>query len=648
MMQQNTKPVAMRIQAFLSKVRFFDALSTLLALLTFSFILFGQFPTIFGALSHKARISFAEFLPLFVLLIYASFRIPGRVGRFFSVTLTFSFFALALGGLWETGQSQSTVFNGIVPLFDASAYYSDALRLMAGQDLSSLSARRPLFAGLFAVLLTITNRNLMASLGILTAITAGACYLAAKEIQRTHGAEAATLALTILFLFHRHNNGLVMSESIGLALGALGFAIIWRGASEKKQTLLWTGIFVSTLALNARAGAFFVLPLLVLWGTWIFREQNTKLAWKFLIGDLVAIGAGFLLNWVVFRLLAGPTGILFANFSDTLYGLATGGNPWFYVLKVHPELLNLVEPYQSRAIYKLAFEQILQNPVMLLRGMLYNWTNFFTESGYGVYSYISGSNATINHVVLWGLYVLCGFGIWRWVRKPSDSLSSLVVVTALGVVLSVPFLPPTDTSLLRSYASSIIILALLPAIGLAFIVEKLNSRIGFLSKPDANFPGSRTTVGFALLLTLIMVGGPIIIKHLGSPPQLPAIACRTGSVSLLIHFDPGTYFNVLPDNSLIPNGMPNFHLLFYKGNSHSLADPNLINWAIKVKPSVTIFDALDYRSYENVLIISPSNLLPTPGGFLELCADRETDPAVAGYNIFHVRYINLILETGSR
>ena len=100
---------------------------------------------------------------------------------------------------------------------------------MAGQNLSSFSARRPLFPGLLAVLLTLTGRNLMASLGILTAITAGACYLAAKEIQRTHGAEAAAFVLTILFLFYRYNSGLVMSESLGVTLGALGFVLIWRG-----------------------------------------------------------------------------------------------------------------------------------------------------------------------------------------------------------------------------------------------------------------------------------------------------------------------------------------------------------------------------------------------------------------------------------
>src|SRR5258708_28535574 len=316
-MIEKSQKFSMRLQTVLKKVWFIEGFSFLFALLIFSWILSNAPSTIFGTLAHKARISFAEFIPFFILLLYAAFQIRGPLGRFFSITLVFMFFALSLGGLWETGQSQSTVLNGIVPLFDASRYYSDALRLIAGQDLSSFSARRPLFAGLFAVLLTISGRNLMVALAILAATTAAACYLAAREIQRTHGAEAAVLVLTILYLFYRYNNGLVMSEGLGLSLGVLGFALIWRGASELQQRLVWFGLFVSTLALNARAGAFFVLPFVLVWGGWIFsRPANTNFL-KFVIPGLAAIGGGFLAHWLVVPPLPLSLGVLFFNFFFT-------------------------------------------------------------------------------------------------------------------------------------------------------------------------------------------------------------------------------------------------------------------------------------------------------------------------------------------
>jgi len=117
-----------------------------------------------------------------------------------------------------------------------------------------------------------------------------------------------------------------------------------------------------------------------------------KFSLKFFLGGLAAIGAGFLLNWLVFRLLAVSSGVLFANFSYTLYGLASGGKYWTYIFTVHPEVLKLPEPYQSNTIYRLAFEQILQNPSLLLQGMLHNWSMFFSNPSYSAYSFVSEEN----------------------------------------------------------------------------------------------------------------------------------------------------------------------------------------------------------------------------------------------------------------
>jgi hypothetical protein len=71
----------------------------------------------------------------------------------------------------------------------------------------------------------------MATLAILTAIAGLACYFTAREVQRTHGAEIAIFILMVLFLFTRAHSGISMSESLGVALGTLGFGLLWRGAS---------------------------------------------------------------------------------------------------------------------------------------------------------------------------------------------------------------------------------------------------------------------------------------------------------------------------------------------------------------------------------------------------------------------------------
>ena len=630
----------------LSQWRVIDILSTVIALTIFYLILINANSNILASLGFKTRTGFAEFIPVFVLSLYISFRLPNSIGRFFSITFTFIFFGLALAELWKTGQSQSTVFNGIIPLFDASSYYTDALRLTIGQNFSSFSARRPLFPGLFAVLLSITDRNLMVSLALLTTITAGACYLTVLEIKRTHGAEAAVFVLLILFLFYRFHIGLVMSESLGVALGALGFALVWRGFHKSSLFTTCLGIFVFTLALIARAGTFFVLPLLVLYRAWVFRKSGSWLSWQFLVGGMVAIVAGFLLNWLMFRLLAIPSGIMFANFSYSLYGLASGGKHWSYIFETHPEILKLQEPYQSGMIYKLAFEQIRNNPGLLFQGMLYNWSNFLSVEGYGAFSFAGGSNTTINFIVQCGLYVLSAFGIYRWFRNRSSDnvLSGLVIMSALGILLSVPFLPPTDASRVRPYASSIIIFALLPTMGLMFFLDMIGSKTNITSKPDSDILSSEITSWYSLALIAIIAVGPYIVKSMGKPPQIQSSTCSAGETSIVARFDPGTYFNITPDSSTTQDGMPNFHLTTYKRNSHDLANQYLIDWAVKVTPPTSIFYAFDYRTNNNAIIQSPDDFIAKPGNLLEICGYSETSPNLTDYNIFYAQSINVISQ----
>ena len=67
--------------------------------------------------------------------------------------------------------------------------------------------------------------------------------------------------------------GSLLSENLGLALGAAALALLWDGVQSGRRWLLALGLFTLALALNARAGAFFALPALVIWLVW--REQDS-------------------------------------------------------------------------------------------------------------------------------------------------------------------------------------------------------------------------------------------------------------------------------------------------------------------------------------------------------------------------------------
>ncbi len=610
-----------------------QTISFAISIFLFNIIIINHSPNSLRALSMTLRSGFGMIIPIVTILIYLTFRIPGHLGNIVSMAFVTSLFAMPLAGLWASGQTQSTVLNGVIPLYDAESYYIDALGLLNGSDFSIFSARRPLFPGLLAVLLSWTGRNLMTSLAILTAIVGFSCYFAAREIQRTHGPEMATLILIILFLFFRAHSGVSMSENLGVALGVLGFTLLWQGASSKSIFYILAGLFVTTIALNARAGAFFMLPLLVLWTGWLFRGNN-KINWKFVVLALGAIVIGFASNLIITRMIAVPSGIPFANFSYTFYGLASGGNSWAYIFDVHPEVLSIQEPEKTKRIYELAFELILTKPWLTLQGALFNWKMLFSDSWYNIYAYVSGENWIINVIARWALYLLSIMGIYSWSRDKSDSIKSLIMVSLLGVFISVPFLPPTDAYRMRPYAASIIILGATPALGLNFIFQQLKTKF-FMNKEEVKFPYSSALM-FSVGLLAITLIGPIIIKWKSQPVKLQPVACTfNNSDFIMSQFNDGTYINIKKQNLSFLDWMPNFHIGQFKENAHSLADENIIDWAESLQAPLTIFLTLDLNTNQKVLVAFKTEDVLKSGEYYQFCGGFETSPSLESYRIFY-------------
>ena len=608
----------------------------LIATSVFAGILLNRAPNFLRPVSISMRNDFTVILGIYLLVLYLTFRIRGWPGQLLSLVFTLALFAFPLAGLWAVGQTQPTLFNGIVPIFDASDYYTDALRLLAGQEFSVFSARRPLFAGLLAVVLWLANYNLMTALGILTLLTALACYVAAKEIQRTHGAEVAFVMLAILFLYYRYHSGLTMSENLGLPLGTLGIALLWRGSADRNKFLVWVGLLVLTLALNARAGTFFMLPVLVLWFGWLFRNSAQRFSWSFFALGSSALILGFLLNMIMFRLLSPPAGVPFGNFSYTLYGLAAGGESWFHVLETHPELQQIPEPYVFREVYRMAFELILHQPELMIKGIFYNWSMLFSNSWYGAYSYVAENNWKLGMIAQAGLFILCALGVVRWIRNPNDTLNGLVCIAAAGVFISVPFLPPTDAYRMRPYAVSIVIFGLLPAMGLLFGLEKL--KIPHLKTEPSEVSYFSAISVLTTFLILSSTVGAVIIKASGEVPRFQQAACAEGMDLVSVRFDPGTHFNVIRQKAPGLDWMPNFHIGRFRSNSHSLADSNMIRWTDTIEPGESMFVSLDFQSMQKVMVVTATDRLPAVSSLWQVCGEWETDPELADlYKTFYVR-----------
>ncbi len=567
------------------------------------------------------RTGFGLVIPAAALVLFLAFRIPGRIGEFTSMTVTLGLFAMPLAGLWASGATQTTVLNGLIPVTDAAAYYMDALKLIGGERFSAFSARRSLFPGLFTAVLAVTGQNLMAALAVLTAIAAFSCYFAVKEIQRTHGAIISSFMLLVLFLFYRAHSGISMSENLGIALGALGFGFLWRGASTRDLNHIALGLFTTTLALNARAGAFFMLPILILWAGRFFRDGKFW-SWKALLISSGAVVFAFVLSFALTRLVAIPSGVPFANFSYTFYGLATGGNSWAYVFQAHPEVLLLPENEQPWRIYQLAFEVMRSNPMLTVKGALFNWGMLFSDSWYNVYAYVSGENWHVNRIARWGMYILALAGLFAWIRNRKDALNSLVIASIFGVFISVPFLPPTDAYRMRPYAASIIILAALPALGLDFIIKKTNLKF-LIDANRAEMSAPALPVIFNAALIAATLIAPVLIFWSAKPTALKNTACSSADAeSILIRFDEGTFINIKKQNQNFLDWMPNYHAGLFKRNLHDTTIETM-DWAANLEPPVTLLYTLDLKNKNGTWVILQTDTPPTTGKYYQLCGRSE-------------------------
>ncbi len=460
---------------------------------------------------------------------------------------------VVLSGVWGAAVSDLSLQAGIFQQSDSFTKLDGSVRLFLEGELSTAASRRPLAPAIGAALLSACQGNVRGMLGLTVFLVALTLALPVREIIRTHGWTAGfTLHLALLF-YYRRFIGTCLTEHVGLALGCLAFALLWRSARHARTMLILAGLFVLTLALSARAGAFFVLPALALWAGRA-RRGGARFSATVCVLGCVAAGAGFALNSVVLHAVGTP-GTAMGNFSYTLYGLVNGGD-WTKVLQDHPELRRLPEIERNKAIYDLALGSIAQRPASLAGGAIRAYRSFFLSSE-GPYSFMRfslqrsrlrrpppGGDAEGHglrriaadpwkylHIATtqgWflGLSALALAGLFTLIpaREPE---SGLLVWAGAGILASVPFAPPWDADLMRAYAATMPFMLAFPAVGLSAIAARWGRRN--IDGRD-RLPTPERGTGL-LLLAMVAVPAlclaPLLLRQRPSPA--PQVADANGA-----------------------------------------------------------------------------------------------------------------------
>lgn len=390
--------------------------------------------------------------------------------------------------LWTLGyEGRSAVFGGILPWSDSFGFLNDALRLAHGH-LLEVSAKRPIFPVTLSALLRLFDGNLRLALLVLTAFAAWTVALATNAVWQTHGRRAALVVFAILMLSERHWAGVIQTEDIGLPLGLIGFTLIWRataasdsGTAQARMMVL-SGLFALTIALMARAGAFFVLPALAIWSMLhlVPAQARRKMRLRYFGAAVVAIAAGAAVHEIVLH--AAASGMSFSDYPAIVFGLIHHRD-FTFLLEQHPDLKAVTGAARAAAAWQIVMAEALAHPGLLLAGLArsfaelfytpnglfgFVWRNpddFVLENGaavraamaqYGVigpiHLWIAGRgvyslfNALAMGVLAVGWVVATIAALMALYRGRADRFKTLLRWAIGGVLLSAPFTPPWITS----------------------------------------------------------------------------------------------------------------------------------------------------------------------------------------------------------
>ena len=560
-------------------------------------------------------------------------------------------FSLPLASLWFTGKSTLFHLGGLLPWSDAAGYHLGGLQILEEGRLDWWNSRRPLNAAFMAGRLALMAEDLQLSLVIQTLVTALACFLAARALSQGHGAGCGCLMFALLYEYARPHVGTTMSASLGLSFGCLGFALLWNAHQQKRAALLVAaGATLLTLGLNARAGAFFVLPGIILWV--IFSLRRTSVSTRSLtVWAVTGICIGFLLNACLYWAFGSPQGMLHSNFSYALYGLAVGGKGWSQIYTDHPEVNEMFRQGNPRLvaeyIYNLAFQKLWEDPRPFLSAyhdtLLHYWRNYFSYISYEIPA--SGHQGTINDAALIRvLKVLSFFAILLlFVNSRDRSFHQLAFVMA-GTFLSAPFIFRGGGH--RLFAATFPYIAAVPALGASFLTVLFEPKSRDVEGSTAMCTSQATAPRFPLaalilggVLTVASVIGPSLAVAVHNRPQFGEHICAQGLRSVIFRLGNGSPFlRVMPDSKNAGRTrVPAIRFAdFHADPKFGRIESGLV--FRKVRPGSWVIRAYDYvpgSPGSPWLIADDSVNMPAPGEYVHICG-KPDEEAFGGNVVLHV------------
>lgn len=606
-----------------SKRQIFLALASLFIALAINIlILIIPPPVLITNLLFNFRLDVAVLLIVFLALIFSR---KGFAWDTISLTLTLVLFSLPLIYKWQTAGFYGYLIGGLLPWSDASGYYSGAQQLIYDGYLTSWATRRPLFGGFLAVLLSATGNDLQVTLAILAMLNGLAVFFASREIQKSHGALIAAIFLAICYLYYCPYAGTVGTEQIGLCFGAVGMVFLVRAAQNRLLKNAAFGLFLLTIALNARAGAFFILPTIALWFGINFGKELGW--WKPIAIGIVVIVVGIAANFAMVKAVGSPDAVPFSNYSYTLYGLASGNKGWLQVIEDYPDV-------KEEEVFGLAVRKIKENPSLFLTGIIRSYRDYFTTPR-GAFSFLNLVNdwKSVGGRLLW---VFTWMGLASALFKRKQGQYSLMLLAFLGILLSVGLVPPIDANYMRVYAATIPFTAYIASMGI-ILLEQPFIKIGLSAEiPADRWNSSNLLLLLSVILLIICFVGPILITLSSHPQRISTFtSCQPTEEQISFLLGSRSSIKLVDDDSLSESYLPNIRLSDFRTGTETgtALYPYLTDMLFGLETGQTISAGVYQKNgltdINSGYIVTNGELIK-PGSY-QICATISQDAELSGF-----------------
>lgn len=453
-------------------------------------------------------------------------------------------FMFPLIAYWDTGKTTNTLIGGLLPWSDASGWLHGTYYFLNEHSLLWWTARRPINPAFMSFLAFVTGEDLQAMLVLRTLVTGLACLLVSSEVWRRFGAAAGITSFALLLSYSSPFTPTTLSESLGLAFGAAGFAMTWQAISRESVWRFAGGLFLLSLAMSVRPGPFLVIPFLALWGTFFMTGTQRNIIFRLFLTSS-SIAAALIVSSLVSSVFGTGESYPGVNYAFTFYGLAFGGKPWAQFFDDFPQATSLSEAELGALAYRTAFNEILRNPSALFSGL---WLFFKTY---------------LNHLFIYIEYPIlrpvseflagCGLVVAAW-RFRKDPHLSFLTCGALGVVLSAPFLFWAPDAY-RAFIPTAPFEATAVSVGLATIANipryllhsGSNSR-ALMGEWQHSQLSTITTTVMGGLLTFGATIGPVVAIAVHTTPRFAKTTCEGGLVPFVIQLGKSSpYIEIIED-----------------------------------------------------------------------------------------------------